>query len=168
MKRILIMGISGTGKSTVTAALAAHGYTAIDADTPDFSHWGTPPFLPAELGPPVEPERDWLWQEDKIAALLAREDTDLLFLSGCAANMVQFLPRFDHVVLLSAPAALIQERLATRTTNDYGKDPAEAERVLGLIDTVEPRLRAIATDEIVTATSLDTVVARILQLAQQL
>ena len=39
MIRVLITGISGTGKSTVTAALAAHGYRAIDADLPAFSHW---------------------------------------------------------------------------------------------------------------------------------
>jgi broad-specificity NMP kinase len=168
MKRILITGISGTGKSTVTAALAARGYAAIDADTLAFSHWDPPPSLPANMGTPVEPDRDWLWREDAIAALLATEDTDLLFLSGCAPNMGQFLPLFDRVVLLSAPATLIQERLATRTTNTYGKDPAEAERVLGLIDMIEPRLRVIATDEIVTATSLDTVVARIHLLAQQL
>lgn len=32
MKRVLITGMSGTGKSTVTAALAALGYRAVDAD----------------------------------------------------------------------------------------------------------------------------------------
>ena len=79
--------------------------------------------------------------------------------------MRQFLGRFDHVVLLSAPAAVIQERLATRTTNAYGKDPAEATRILSLIDTVEPHLRTIATHEIVTTLALEEVVARILRLA---
>jgi dephospho-CoA kinase len=168
MKRMLITGISGTGKSTVTAALAARGYPAIDADQPPFSHWGPVLSLPAEMGAPVEPDRDWLWQEDQIAAQLARQEGDLLFLSGCAANMGQFLAAFDVVVLLSAPASYLQARLATRTTNAYGKDPAEAARVLSQIDTVEHRLRAIATHEIVTTDSLDTVVARILQLAHGL
>lgn len=33
MKRVLITGMSGTGMSTVAAALAAHGHKAIGADT---------------------------------------------------------------------------------------------------------------------------------------
>lgn len=32
MKRVLITGMSGTGKSTVVAALAARGHKAVDAD----------------------------------------------------------------------------------------------------------------------------------------
>jgi predicted ATPase len=37
VKRVLITGGSGTGKSTVVAAPAARGYKAIDADEPGFS-----------------------------------------------------------------------------------------------------------------------------------
>ena len=32
MKRVLITGMSGTGKSTVIAELAARGYNAVDTD----------------------------------------------------------------------------------------------------------------------------------------
>ena len=37
MKRVLITGMSGTGKSTVIAELAARGYKAVDVDEPEFS-----------------------------------------------------------------------------------------------------------------------------------
>jgi shikimate kinase len=79
--------------------------------------------------------------------------------------MRKFLPQFDHVVLLSAPADVIIERLATRTTNPYGKHPDEVARVLSLLETVEPLLRRAAGHEIDTSASLDDVVASVLRLA---
>src|SRR6266487_1639757 len=110
MKRVLLTGMSGTGKSTVIGELAARGYKAIDAD----DGW-------SERGP----DGDWVWREERIQLLLSIEDCDVLFLSGCATNQVKFYPQFDHIVLLSAPAAVIIDRLATRTSNPYGKDPDE-------------------------------------------
>lgn len=45
---------------------------------------------------------------------------------------------------------MLVERLSTRTTNDYGKDPAELAETLEYVRTVEPLLRMSATLEIVT------------------
>jgi hypothetical protein len=50
----------------------------------------------------------------------------------------------------AAPAAVLTERLATRTTNPYGKDPAELAETLHYQQTVELLLRASATFEVVT------------------
>jgi hypothetical protein len=61
--------------------------------------------------------------------------------SGCSPNQGKFYPQFDHIVLLTAPAAVIVERLANRTTNPYGKHPDEVARVLYLQQTVQPLLR---------------------------
>jgi hypothetical protein len=44
------------------------------------------------------------------------------------AVAVDVYPRFDEVVLLSAPADVILERVATRDTNDFGKTDAERDR----------------------------------------
>ena len=57
--------------------------------------------------------------------------------------------------LLSAPAHVIVERLATRTNNSYGKHPDELVRVLEHIETVEPLLRRRATPEVDTSAPLD-------------
>jgi hypothetical protein len=89
-----------------------------------------------------------LWREDRIAALLA--DDGPLFVQGTTRNQVVFYPLFDHIVLLSAPADVLVERLRTRTTNPYGKDPAQVEETLGYLETVEPLLRETATLEVVT------------------
>jgi shikimate kinase len=107
-----------------------------------------------------------MWREDRVQALLSTEDADLLFVSGCAANMGKFLPQFDHVVLLSAPVEVIAERLTTRTTNAYGKRPAEVARTLELMETVEPRLRRAAGHEIDTSALLDEVVTILLRIAE--
>ncbi len=113
VKRVLITGMSATGKSSVLAELAARGYKTVDTD---YGGW-------------TERAGDeWLWREDRITTLLAREDAEVLFVSGAVRNQVGFYPRFDHVVLLSAPAEVMKERLRNRTNNPYGKDPYELAR----------------------------------------
>ena len=74
------------------------------------------------------------------------------------------LSQFDHIVLLSVTAEVIVERLATRTTNSYGKRSEEVARVLGLVQTIEPRLRSVAGHEVDTSAPLDHVVAKVLGL----
>jgi dephospho-CoA kinase len=165
MKRILITGMSGTGKSSVIAELAARGYGAVDADSPEYSDWVEVSGDTSALGSPEWGAKDWMWREDRIQDLLSTQDADLLFVSGCAANMGKFLPQFDHVVLLSAPAEIVVERLATRTTNAYGKRPEEVARTLELIETIEPRLRRVAGHEIDTSAPLDEVVTTLLRIA---
>jgi shikimate kinase len=163
--RVLLTGMSGVGKSTVIAELAARGYRAVDLDTDEYSEWVAVGDDAGAPGSPVEPGRDWVWREDRVNDLLATEG-EPLFVSGCAANMGPFLPRFDHVVLLSAPADVIAERLAARTAGEYGAKPGEAARVLELIDTVEPLLRRAAGHQIDTSASLEDVVAAVLELAR--
>jgi len=74
----------------------------------------------------------------------------VLFLSGCVPNQGRFSPRFDAIVLLTAPAEVLLERVATRDTNTFGKSDAERALVIDDIREVEPLLRARATTEIDT------------------
>jgi shikimate kinase len=167
VKRILLTGISGVAKSTLASELARRGYKAVDADGDAFSEWVEVSGQVAEAaGSPVEADRDWVWREDRMRDLLATEDAEALFVSGCAANMGTFLPQFDHVVLLSAPAHVIAERLRTRTNNPYGKHPDDVARVLRLKDSVEPLLRHVAGHEIDTHAPLDDVVTEVLRRVQ--
>jgi shikimate kinase len=158
--------MSATGKSTVVGELAARGYKAVDLDCDEFSEWVE---LSSDLstpGSPVEPNRDWVWREDRVQELLSTEGTDVLFLSGCAENMGKFLPQFDDIILLSTSATVIVERLRKRTNNPYGKQPDEVARVLSLLETVEPLLRRSAGYEINTSGSLDDVLTAVLHIVE--
>ena len=73
-----------------------------------------------------------------------------MIVSGTTRNQVVFYPLFDHIVLLSAPAEVLVERLRTRTSNPYGRDPAQIAETLEYLETVEPLLREAATLEVVT------------------
>jgi cytidylate kinase len=75
-----------------------------------------------------------------------------------AVAVVVFYDRFDAVVLLSSPADVLLERIASRTTNDYGKAPEERGMILQHIAEVEPLLRAGCTHEIDAARPLAAVV----------
>src|SRR5262245_57328720 len=153
--------MSGTGKSTLIRALAARGYKAVDTDSDRWSEWVSDPDPGAGEG-----AMDWVWREDRLRRLLATEDAAALFVAGCKSNQGRVYSRFDHVVLLSAPTPLLLERLATRTTNPYGKDPAELARILGHIETVEPRLRRTATVEVDTSAPLAEVLETVLALVR--
>ncbi|HEU5373598.1 MAG TPA: AAA family ATPase [Gaiellaceae bacterium] len=160
MKRVLITGVSGTGKSTVTAALAARGYRAVDADDPEFSELVD---VPEETLTGLGSGTDWVWREDRIRDLLSGHDVGTLFVSGSSPNQGKFYAQFDHVVLLVAPPGLIADRLATRTTNDFGKNPEQLARALRIQQEVEPLLRRSADLELDTTAPLDDVVAAILR-----
>jgi hypothetical protein len=142
--------MSGTGKSTALSELGRRGFRVVDTDIPGWSEW-----IPASEG--AGGER--LWREDRIAELLAEEDERTLYVSGCVSNQGRFYDRFDAVVLLSAPADVILDRLERRTTNDYGKHPEERELILHHLATVEPVLRVTCTHEIDASRPLAEVVA---------
>jgi hypothetical protein len=93
-----------------------------------------------------------------MSALLAQDGDGPLFVSGCTSNQSKFYDRFDAVVLLTATTDVLLERLATRTTNPFGKDLVERDRILKDLATVEPWLRRAATVEISTGVPLQYVV----------
>jgi broad-specificity NMP kinase len=90
-RRLLLTGISGTGKSSVTGRLATLGYKTVDMDEAGWSEYAQ--------------DGEWVWREDRLQELLSSlKDGDVLFVSGCAINQGKFYPQFDAVILLSAPA----------------------------------------------------------------
>ena len=133
MARILVTGMSGTGKSSALAELEACGFRVVDTDEPGWKE------LRGD---------EWVWREDRMSELLAGGDRRGLFVSGCVSNQARFYDRFDAVVLLSAPAEVILERIESRTTNGFGKDPVERELILQDLASVEPLLRKRATHEV--------------------
>jgi adenylate kinase family enzyme len=159
---VLVTGMSGAGSSTALAELARRGFAVVDTDHGGYSEevWSAEEFRPEQL-----------WREDRIDALLAehehRAPDEPLFIAGCVSNQGRFYPRFGAVVLLSAPVDVLLHRVATRTTNDFGKRNDERERILADLAAVEPRLRAGADAEIDTRAPVGEVADRLVAIARQ-
>jgi GTPase SAR1 family protein len=133
--RVLLTGMSGTGKSTLVEELRRRGYAAYDADD-GFAEPGA--------------DGRWGWRAELVADLLARAPDGLLFFAGCSEEQAE-LP-FDYRVLLTVPRCVLVGRLRTRSTNLYGRDDRELAQVLADLDEVEPLLRRSA-DLVLTATA---------------
>jgi dephospho-CoA kinase len=155
MAKVLVTGMSGTGKSACLELLSVRGYQTVDTDTDEWSVWSK-----QSDGSP-----DWIWREREIAALLDKYEGGQLFVAGCKTNQGTFYRRFDHVVLLSAPADVILDRVTNRLTNPYGKSDEERREILRYLSEVEPRLRATATIEIDATAPLTDVVKQLQRLA---
>jgi shikimate kinase len=130
MTRILITGMSGTGKTTLLDELARRGHHTVDTDYDDWTR------------------SDGTWHEQRMSELLA-EHADVI-VSGTVENQGKFYDRFDHVVLLTAPLDILIERVSRRTNNPYGQTPEQQAEIAHYVRTVEPLLRAGATLELDT------------------
>ncbi len=155
MAKILITGMSGTGKSTALRHLERRGHATVDTDTDAWSRWVTLP----------DGSADWIWREQAITDLLSGHGEGHLFVAGCKTNQGRFYPLFDHVVLLSAPAQVLLARIAARTDNPYGKRDEERDAILEHLAVVEPLLRATATAQIDATAPVEQVVRRLEELA---
>lgn len=160
MSKVLVTGMSGTGKSAALVELGRRGYRVVDTDDPGWREYRE------HVGSTDELHRgEWLWVEEKISGLLDSEGGRSLFVQGCVRNQAAFYHRFDAVVLLSAPADVILDRITRRTTNDYGKTPVERAMVLDDLAQIEPLLRATCTHELDASRPLDLVVADLVAIA---
>jgi hypothetical protein len=124
--RVLVTGMSGTGKSSVVRRLREVGHDAVDID---------------EDGYLDESSEEPLWKEEPLRRVV-QESEGPLFLAGTAANQGSFYPDLDHIVLLSAPATIVRERVRSRTNSPFGKRPGELDRIMADLENVEPLLRA--------------------------
>jgi dephospho-CoA kinase len=157
MPKVLITGMSGTGKSTALRILGERGHRVVETDSDQWSQTVTLP----------DGSSDWIWRENAIAELLANHTEGSLFVAGCKSNQPKFYPRpgnqphFDQVALLSAPADIMLARIASRADNPYGKSAEERALILHHLATVEPLLRNGATVEIDASRPIDEVVQRL-------
>jgi dephospho-CoA kinase len=149
MRRILVTGMSGTGKSTALAELRRRGFAVVDTDEAGWTKW-------------CGEDDGYVWREDRIAELLERPHEATLYVSGTVSNQGRFYPEFDAVVLLSAPVDVLLRRLESRTTNAYGKSAEERDLILRHVAEVEPLLRATCTHVLDATQPVEAVVAELM------
>jgi shikimate kinase len=145
--------MSGTGKSSALAELSKLGFRVVDTDVGGWSEWS-------------DVEGGYVWREDRMTQLLARDDGPSLYVSGTVSNQGRFYDRFDAVVLLSAPAEVLLSRIHDRATNSYGKTSEEQELIMRHLVDVEPLLRRTCTHELDAAEPLANIVDRLAELGR--
>ena len=153
MRKVLVTGMSGTGKSTALTELERRGFQVVDTDDPPWSEWS-------------DADGGYVWREDLVGELLDREDGPALYVSGTVSNQGRFYPQFDAIVLLSAPAEVLLRRLASRTTNEYGKTEDERRLILDQLAGIEPLLRATCTHELDASRPIADVVDRLVEIGR--
>ena len=151
MRRVLVTGMSGVGKSTALGELAKRGFQVVETDDAPWSEWS-------------EAAGGYVWREDLISELLSRDDGAALFVSGTVSNQGRFYSEFDAVVLLSAPVEILLRRIETRTSNQYGKSAEKRALIRSQVAEVEPLLRATCTHELDATQPIGHVVAQLAEI----
>lgn len=136
MTRVLVMGVSGSGKTTVAAGLAEHfGWTLLEGDA---FH---PPANVAKMasGTPLTDEDRWPWLR-AIAAEAERHDNSVIACSALKRAYRTVLAP-DVLVFLSGSKELIADRMRAR--KDHFMPPALLDSQFATLEPPGPDERPI-------------------------
>jgi dephospho-CoA kinase len=177
MSLFFVTGSAGTGKSTLCKALKEEGYVAYDTDIDRLARWTnletgyvhpkssvkaadrTPEFLKAH---------GWHVPRPQIEQLHTEADGKLGFLCGVLDNLDELHDLFDGVIALYVDDETIRHRLATRTDNDWGKQPHELQQTLDNHHSSYDRYRAMGAVIIDSTQSVKQVAEDVLAAASEL
>ena len=125
VKNYLIDGVSCAGKTTVCNELQRRGYHVIHGDD-ELAYWGD-----LKTGELLEGRSDehraWIWDVEKVKALVADQNHAATFFCGGSRNSNLFIDLFDEVFVLEIDLATLDQRLAARPENEWGGTASEGE-----------------------------------------
>lgn len=125
IKNYLIDGVSCAGKTTVCNELQRRGYHAIHGDR-ELACWGD-----LKTGKPVDSSADehraWIWDVEKVRALVADQNHASTFFFGGSRNSDRFIDLFDEVFVLDIDLDTLNRRLAARPKDEWGGTASEGE-----------------------------------------
>lgn len=152
---VLITGISGSGKTSLSLMLAEMGYVAHDMDSVEglFSMRDRDTMKPVVGYDSNDLDKvrrmRWICDVDRLKALLSNSDSSLNFYCGAASNLFDLMSLFDAVILLKATHDTTRSRLSNRTTSDHGRTAKIQDYILKYKDWWDNELEkkgAIAVD----------------------
>ncbi len=125
VKNYVIDGVSCAGKTTVCDELQRRGYHAIHGDR-ELAYWGDP-----KTGEPVHgcagEHRSWIWNVEKVSALVADQHHGATFFCGGSRNADRFIDVWDGVFVLEIDLNTLNRRLAARPQDAWGGSAQEGE-----------------------------------------
>ena len=116
VKNYLVEGVSCTGKTSVCNELQRRGYHSIHGDN-ELAYWGDP-----KTGEPLDSSayEHWVWDVDKIRALVADHSHAASFFCGGSRNSDRFIDLLDGVFVLEVDLDTLNRRLALRPDDEWG------------------------------------------------
>ncbi len=169
MGLVWVTGNSGTGKSTVRVELARRGYASFDTDEDGITAWRD-----RTTGKEVDDPGDgkhpdnwlarhaWMIDRSRVEELALRAPDELVFLCGSVENENEVWDLFEAVICLVLDAGTLRRRLASRTTNDFGKKAVELEAILSWNPAMATTYRSLGAYVVDASQSVDDVVEAIL------
>lgn len=139
MALFLVSGTAGTGKSQVCCALKERGYEAYDTDDDGLAYWqhNTTGYIHPKSSVKSHQrtaeflaEHSWNVPREDVEELARQATSKPIFICGSLTNEDKLHDLFEKVFALYVDDETLKHRLATRTTNDWGKQPHELQRTL--------------------------------------
>lgn len=135
--KILVTGISGTGKTTLAKSLAERGYKTIDIDhIPNLCSWINRETGEKSLLSNIEdPDNEFIDSHDYVCDVVQLEEMmdrseENVFVFGSVGDNSSLVHLFDKIILLQCGPETIVHRLESRQTNDFGKKKEVQNRML--------------------------------------
>ena len=134
MPKVLVTGTPGSGKSTITRAIAERGFRAYDLD--DF-----PDLIRLEVKGTGEPakwpegEVDWnyyAWNIQRKPFLRMLDGQEDLYIGVSATNLAEFYLYFDKIFALVVDDGLLSRRLRERDAHEFGQTEADIRRFIAI------------------------------------
>ena len=123
VKNYLIEGVSCTGKTSVGDELQRRGYHVINGDR-ELAYWGDP-----KTGEPLDSSayEHWIWDVDKVKALVADRSHAASFFCGGSRNSERFIDLLDGAFVLEVDLDTLNRRLALRPEDEWGGPASDGE-----------------------------------------
>lgn len=165
--KILITGVAGTGKSTISKELKKRGINAIDfSDIPDLCSWRDKTTKKeVKYLPPIE-DRKWFDSNERICDLnklknILDKYKDIIIAGIASGNQTEYLKFFDKVLLLQCNPETFINRMNNRVPI-FGKTDAERNFVVDWQKELDPILLSYGAIPINTEGTIDPVMEKIM------
>lgn len=168
--KVLLTGIAGTGKSTITRALKERGINAIDLhDVPSLCYWEDKITKKRVEYSPVN-DREWFNGVNRFCDIemlkeMLNQYDDVVMAGTAGDNQSEYFPLFDRIILLQSDPETLIHRMKTRVNKSgYGKTASEQEDNIEWQKEFDPEVLSHGAIPVNTSGHIDDVVNKIMDL----